>query len=157
MKRSVIEKCMADGTEVAWVRSENWGAYFGVIESTTAERRVYHGSRDFRGSIVKDGIQIKLSTGRVGIVPANQVKDAAEVRAMEQAKVDRRAKQEESSATSKATCEHAVATINAVLEENGVKGKCYVRAVYKDFFAYGMTYSVEMSGHVAATLASVLA
>lgn len=162
MKRTEIQRKMELAEPVAVVRSDNYPVEYGVVESVTAERRVYHGSRDFTGSVVRDGIAVRLQTrdGRPGervvVVPANQVKDYDETRTLRDAVRRREQEKAEYLERSKATCEAAMQTINAALEANGVQGRAKVSAThaYGDYRITG--WEVSLPPSVAEAIATVL-
>lgn len=156
MKKTEVEKFLVSGEEVAVVRSESWGASYGFVSAMHAPRRVYHGSRDFRGSVVNDGVEVTFPNGRKETFPLNQIKDAKETRAMEQARFDRRQSQDQMIEGQKSAATYAVQQINAKLEAEGVVGRASVAAThaYGDFRITG--WHVDLPASVAVTLASVL-
>lgn len=151
-------KDISIGMEVAVVRGESWSPSFGIVESTEAERRVYHGSRDFRGSIVKDGIAVRVHrdgrpSEQVLVVPCNQVKDVDEVMERERAKAARVAAARDLRNSSHDRAHAAV----AALAERGITAE--VKAEYKHGdMKYGIShYRVVMSPSTAEEILNRLA
>jgi hypothetical protein len=164
MKKSEVEKHLIAGTEVAIVQSENFSPYFGVVTAMHAPRRVHHGSRDFRGSMVNDGVEVTFENGNKQVYPLNQIKDAQETREAQQNKHDRRKSLESSAQQSLERCNAAAASLKATIEENtGETLSPYAIEVKGNGFSNGSyyqpttAYNVVLSAGVAETLASVLA
>lgn len=164
MKKSEVEKRLIDGTEIAIVSSENYAPYFGVVTAMNVARRVHSGSRDFRGHMVNDGVEVTFDNGKKQVVPVNQIKDAQETRDAIANKQDRRQSIENSAQRSLDRCNAAAASLKATIEENtGETLSPYAIEVKGNGFSNGSyyqpttAYNVVLSADVAETLASVLA